>query len=287
MIKKLLLTFFVASNIYTVLGQSLLTNRQVYDYQLYDEFQYHILNVPPNGSRYIIIGKRSSANNDTVVYTRSFNNYSSQMVWVPSPHLVYTFATGIDSVKYYGQLDSTVEKKGWPVDSCSSFSDSLYVSSQWCGADVYEWTGSVGLCFEGQTTNEIYGRGIGMTRYHFSYPAQFYDLHQELFYYKKDSLGIICGTPDSTTMSVKQFVTKGVQFSVHPNPVIAKVSITTVGLTTQSSLSILDLTGKEVLTRSIEQEKITLDLGALPEGIYFLKLLHGSEVFYKKMVVQR
>jgi hypothetical protein len=263
----------------------MLTNRQVFDFHINDEFQYHTLNIPPNASRYKIIGKRISANNDTVVYTRQYNNYSSQVVWGSPPYLAYTFTSGIDSVKY-AQLDSTVEEKGWPTDSCASFSDSLYVSSQWCGADVYEWTGSVYMCFEGQTTNEVYGRGIGKTRYHFSYPAQFYDNYQELFYYKKDSLGIVCGTPDSTTMSVKQHVEKRIQLSAHPNPAGAKVTITAEGLSKQTSLAVLDLTGKEILLRSIESEKTILDLSALPEGIYFLKLLHGSEVLYKKLVVQ-
>lgn len=286
MIRQLLCALVVCCTAYAGLGQTMLTLRQVYDFQLNDEFQYRVLNVPPNAMRYTITGKRTSANNDTVVYTRSFNNYYATVVMNPQPHLVYTFQSGIDSVMYYS-LDSAIEVKGWPVDSCASFSDTLYNSATYCGVDVYEWTGSIGMCFEGQTTNEIFGRGIGRAWHRFYYPAQFVDDQLELFYYKKDSLGIICGAPDSTTMSVKQAVVKGLQFSVYPNPVATRLTIATDGLSKPAHFSIIDVTGKEVLNRSAERERTVIDLSAYPEGIYFLKFVHGADVLYKKLVVQR
>lgn len=269
-----------------VSSQGMMTLREVYDFDVNDEFHSRALNVPPNATRYVIIGKRISANNDTVVYTRSYNNYYSTFVSSPQPHLVYTFSSGTDSVKY-AQLDSTIEYKNWPTDSCSSFWDTTYFSAQHCDAEVYEYTGSVGTCFEPQSDNRIYGRGLGMVWSHYFYPAMFVDNQWEVFYYKKDSLGIVCGTPDSTTMSVKQFVSKSVQFLVHPNPVVNKTIVFAEGLTKKSSFFVLDLTGKEVLMGTLEREKTTLDLGGLSEGIYFLKLQHGSEVLYKKIVVQR
>src|ERR1700758_2982364 len=148
------LFLFLLANVFSFLlnGQSMLTNRDVYDFNINDEFQTHITTVSPNANKIKIIGKRLSTNNDTVFYVRSFNGYSTTLSYSPTPHLIYSYSSGIDSVKYTN-LDTLInaQYRNMPNDSCDSSKDTLYNSTQFCGALVYEHTSCTACCFEGYT----------------------------------------------------------------------------------------------------------------------------------------
>ncbi len=52
------------------------------------------------------------------------------------------------------------------------------------------------------------------------------------------------------------------------------------------SLKVFDMTGKTVLTRELPEPKstIALDVSSLPDGIYFLSLKAGDEIYYQRFV---
>jgi hypothetical protein len=282
--KTLLLLSFIISALW-LNAQTSLTVREVYDFDVNDEFQTHALNVPPNATRHTILSKRISANNDTVVYRFAYNNYSSTVSNTPSPHLIYNFSSGIDSVRYT-KLDSLINYVGWPTDSCSQFHDSTYVSSTYCNALVYEYTGSSGMCFEGVTTTETYGKGLGYIGYHYQYPAMWVDNQWVLFYYRKSVSGVTCGTPDSTTLAVQQIKNRTKEIKIGPNPARTFCKVQLASSAEEYDASLIDVTGKTVWREKNKGQEINLDVSAFEEGVYFLQVKQNENIVSRKIVVQ-
>lgn len=277
--KKLLLIFLLANFISN--GQSMFTIGEVYDFNINDEFQSRITTVPSNAARIKIIGKRFSANNDTVFYVRSYNNYSSVVSYVPSPHLVYTHNSGIDSV-YYTNLDTLINAqfRNMANDSCNSSKDSIYSSSQFC-TTVYEHTACVACCFEGQTYDQVYGKGLGLLSYDYNYPSNFYNTHTELFYYKKGPVS--CGIPDSShVLSVTENMQVKQKTLFYPNPAINMVHLTNISHPT--TISLYDILGTLVMETKVTGNE-TLDVSKLAPGIYTLVANDGLSMNSYKMEI--
>ena len=112
-------------------SQNKLTVREVYDFDINDEFHYsesltNITPSPPGAYRYIILYKYFSKANDTVFYVRSTNGYTTSVNWSPSPHLDYSFYSSEQTI-FYTNLDSRIDyqNKNWPNDTCNSFKDTI------------------------------------------------------------------------------------------------------------------------------------------------------------------
>ncbi|MGZ3904188.1 MAG: T9SS type A sorting domain-containing protein [Bacteroidia bacterium] len=273
----LLLTIFFSA---IVNGQSTMTGREIYDFDVNDEFQFSHSNMPPNADRYIITGKHYSPDSSTVYYTRSFDNYISSVDYNGGPHLVYAFSSGIDSVSY-SYLDSTI-KNNYPVDSCNTASDTSYQSaSHYCNMMVYERTHCAACCFEGQYYFEAYGKGLGQVTNNYSYPAYNYTNNYGLFYYKK---GIIsCGNKDGTTASIASSVLRPT-IKVFPSPAVNTLNISNV--VSQSYVKISDALGKVVLEAKISFDT-SLDISDLRSGIYSVMIYNGTRNDLFKVVVSK
>ena len=59
-----------------------------------------------------------------------------------------------------------------------------------------------------------------------------------------------------------------------PNPANEYISLE--NLIDINQISILTLTGKEIISRKVETEHLTIDLGAIEPGIYFIKLVANN-----------
>ncbi|MCX6244325.1 MAG: T9SS type A sorting domain-containing protein [Bacteroidetes bacterium] len=73
---------------------------------------------------------------------------------------------------------------------------------------------------------------------------------------------------------------------VFPNPATDKITIKIAEGQALSQLSILNLNGEEVLTRSLIKPKTQIDISNLPSGIYFVRLTNKSNVATGKFVKQ-
>lgn len=271
--KKLLL-FLLLINFFSikVKGQSMLTNRQVYDFNINDEFQYGSYNNFPlkNIDRIKIIGKHFSLNNDTVFYTVHHDGYYTTMNYSPwPPHIEYTFWVN-NELEFYTNLDSLISQSynNWPIDSCNSFHDTLYYASQFCGTKVYEYSRCVNCCFEGQGFNDIFGEGLGLVYHHYLLPAQGEEEENTMIYYKKDT--IVCGTPDNTTVETVSIIEYGKtkeNIVLYPNPATNKLNL--ANITHLTTISIYDMFGKLVM-ETITECNTTLDINKLTHGVYTL-----------------
>jgi hypothetical protein len=72
----------------------------------------------------------------------------------------------------------------------------------------------------------------------------------------------------------------------YPNPSTGKITIETSDKTNNRSLSVLDLTGQQILKSQISQTNITLDISTLPDGLYFVKVVGKNGVQSGKFVKQ-
>ena len=286
--KKVLFVFLFISFLTSSKGQQMSTIRQVYDFNVDDEFQYHWDYNPPNATRIIITEKHFSALNDTVFYSRHFDNYFTQVNWNPSPHLDYFFDEYNDTI-FYTDLDTLINAQfqNWPIDSANGnwFRDTLYYSTQFCGRLIYEYLGCLGCVFEGHFYKAQYGQGLGLVESIHQWPGQpQINDHYYMTYYKK---GIIeCGIDDTTTLSIIELKSQP-QFTISPNPFTQSAQITLNQNYQHIALEVYNLQGQLVAQHHYSNTAhLTLQRNHLPAGLYFLKLtLDNNLVQTAKIVI--
>jgi hypothetical protein len=69
-------------------------------------------------------------------------------------------------------------------------------------------------------------------------------------------------------------------FTIYPNPVNNELYIS--GIEYVSSIQILDITGKNILEKSVQNNKV--DLSHLTSGVYFIKIQNGNFTEIKKII---
>jgi hypothetical protein len=75
-------------------------------------------------------------------------------------------------------------------------------------------------------------------------------------------------------------------FSVFPNPATDKITIEIAACHAPSQLSMMNLNGEEVLTRSLIKPKTQIDISNLSGGVYFVRLTNDKTVEVGKFVKQ-
>jgi hypothetical protein len=284
-VKKLLL-FILPFLFFTAKAQTMMSNRDIYNFDIGDEFQTHVINAPPNATRYTIIAKRFSANGDTVFYQRSNNNYYANVDYSSSPpHLVYSTTIGIDSI-YYTYLDTLINApaKNWVVYACDSYKDSLYNSPAFCNDLIYTmWAvKSTNCAIEKIMYNYSYGYGIGQVLYDYTNTGNNYHTRFELFYYKKGNL--TCGTADTSSYaSINKFELANNYFKIYPNPANTILNVET-NATEKQTLQLFDVNGKLILTQTVNNKAI-IDVSNVSSGVYNISLFSSTGVANKKLVI--
>jgi hypothetical protein len=74
-------------------------------------------------------------------------------------------------------------------------------------------------------------------------------------------------------------------FKIYPNPARTEFTIELSSDNLYFHFSIFDLNGKEVMRDEINQLRTTFSTANLNEGIYFIRLVNGKEIFNKKMLI--
>lgn len=269
-----------------VKGQTTLTIGQVYDYNINDQFHYYTYGVPPNATRFTIVDKQFSVLNDTVTYVRHFDNYSSQVILDPSPHLEYSFNAYTDTL-IITNLDSLISDQfsNWTTnDSLGDwFNDSSYLSSQWCGILIYEYAACLGCNFEGNSYQGQYGQGVGLIKQIHQCPAwpQIDDQYY-LKYYKKGTVS--CGTPDLTTVGIKEPLKKLADFFIYPNPVRSAFTLQNTSPHDNFQCSLQNLPGQIIMTVNLSGETNKIDISRIESGVYQLVIKTGDEISTIKVI---
>jgi len=265
---------------FEVKSQTTLTIGQVYDYNINDQFHYYTYGVPPNATRFTIVDKHFSSLNDTVTYVRHFDNYSSQVISAPSPHLEYFFDSYTDTLSIIN-LDLLISDQfsTWTTnDSLGDwFNDSSYISSQWCGILIYEYSACVGCNFEGNSYQGQYGQGVGLIKQIHQSPAwPQIDYQYYLKYYKKGTVS--CGIPDMTTVGIKEPLKKFADFYIYPNPVKSTFTLQNTSPHNNFQCSIQNLLGQSIMSVNLSGETNKINISHFESGIYQLVIKTGNEI---------
>ena len=74
--------------------------------------------------------------------------------------------------------------------------------------------------------------------------------------------------------------------TIYPNPALNLVTIETSEPPTNGQLTILNLTGQNLITRQISEPKTVIDISNLPSGVYFVRLTNEKTVAVGKIIKQ-
>lgn len=77
---------------------------------------------------------------------------------------------------------------------------------------------------------------------------------------------------------------ENIECSIYPNPCSDYI---TVGFQDhqQRIISIFDMSGRKVKTKTLSERIINIDIKDLPEGIYFIEIFNGSRRVVKKIII--
>jgi hypothetical protein len=270
--KRLILFAFLFT---TMVGnsQNILTIGEIFDFNINDEFQssnVYPTSGPPNAIRMKITDKHFSTTNDTVFYTRFFDNYSTVYNPNPTPHLDYIFNSYTDSV-FYTNLDSSIFDSPWyPVDTI--------IDSTICGIITCGWE------FNGlqEYYSKIYGKGLGIVRdvgWVDGSDDATYDV--KLGYFKKDS--VTCGTPDLTTSIGINNLSAGIE-KIFPNPFTDVLNIIFANDQQSYVLKIYDIRGVEILDEKIDHNKNVIINRINEKGVYIIKLESEGKIYLTRAI---
>jgi hypothetical protein len=97
-------------------------------------------------------------------------------------------------------------------------------------------------------------------------------LFATLYYIDGDSL-TLCYTKSCKSLATKEFEDRNINFSIYPNPVKDKLTISLIDFTKRFSISVYDLHGRKIETKDFENKKnVTLETNKWSKGIYILEV---------------
>jgi Secretion system C-terminal sorting domain len=103
-----------------------------------------------------------------------------------------------------------------------------------------------------------------------------------LTYYRLRQVDFDGTTAFSGIVSVNR--NKGTKLVLAPNPAQNTIAVTLAGNEQRANLTVYDLLGKAVLTKTMEGSSANLDLSALPSSTYLLEIVSNGQVFREKLV---
>jgi len=96
--------------------------------------------------------------------------------------------------------------------------------------------------------------------------------------------GIILKTKNGGVLDVNEIPGSNRQLTIWPNPASAQIILESLPSLKGALVTILNLSGKEILNMKLMQVKTHLDISTLPRGIYFVKLTGENTVLIEKLI---
>ncbi len=242
---------------YKGLCQTRLTNREVYDFNIGDEFHYKVnfSSFASEGFKYTILSKNIF--NDSLSYSYKYDNYQQRFEYSFGSEIRKLTITNLDSF-----IDNLYQEELNKMDTC--FKDSFFYSDKF-KVPVYNYTYSE-CRFEAPTTTEEFGAGLGKTEYERRDPSGPFYFWHIMTYYKKG--GITFGSPDKAyTLGMKNISMNIHSLNLYPNPAHHEIQSATK-FTSVSSIQIVDCYGKSFNPKMLTSSK--MDISNFPSGIYCL-----------------
>lgn len=86
-------------------------------------------------------------------------------------------------------------------------------------------------------------------------------------------------------VSIEKNSTRG-QVFVYPNPANDFIVIDAVNFNIEE-ISMLDITGKVIMAGRFEENRVSIDMSAYSQGVYYLKIKTGDTIFSEKLILTR
>lgn len=242
-------------------AQSPLTGRQVFDFDVGDEFQRRFISSSLNSTTLeTVIGKYIPPSGDSVLY--SFSTLSVIEYQFSSPYIV------TDTIDvWYTDLDSAMLKTAMtPLTGSFIVYDTTLIqpslNNRWITAY------SEGSALESSDTQ--WGEGLGMVDASYRNWSYHSGDCEFLQYYKKGNEvwgSILSDTPEPTTNSV----------SIYPNPAQdhLKLDFNTDSPPGKVSYQVINLQGQEVMSDALPKDA-TIPIHHLAKGNYWLRIQVGE-----------
>jgi len=252
--------------------QTRLTVREIYDFQVGDEFHYDQY-YQPTGYRNIILDRKLSNKGDSLTYLihRDHYEYYSGK---------YTFTHDTQTV-VFTNLDAFIDDVSllkYKKDSCHPFNDSFFKSIKY-DVPVYGYEHKERCVFEGKRIEEEFGLGIGFTKFAIHDAQGPYRWQEDLKYYKKGT--VKKGLPTPFSLDLKKIGWPYQTINVFPNPVHNKLELSKV-FGSDSRITVTDCLGKSSFTDF--PYSTGLNVSDLPAGLYYFTLLNGENVYKGRFV---
>ena len=98
--------------------------------------------------------------------------------------------------------------------------------------------------------------------------------------------GTILKTTNGGGLGVDEISGKSTDMNVYPNPASDFITVDASLIQTKCQLSILNLSGQELIARQITEPKTQIDISSLPSGVYFVRLTSDKTVSTGKFIKQ-
>lgn len=282
--KKVYSIVFIILFPFLLSAQELMTINQVFDFEINDEFHFETQgeNITPNANRIKIIGKYYSSDGDTLHYIRFRDYYYTEINWGLEPPLEYHFHTKTDTLSLWNLESSISSYQLWiPYDTSMYVYDTIIeTSNDLCGVFCNEFNLSTND-FEPEYISRTFGEGLGLLRNDYSYPSEYVDYEDVLFYYNKS--GVECGLADTTAVSISDISISN-DINIFPNPAHSFIRIVKNNNEDIKSIILTDLMGYSI--RNYDHIGIKLDVSEIPTGIYFLNISYKNEQIVKKVFIE-
>jgi len=111
------------------------------------------------------------------------------------------------------------------------------------------------------------------------------DLEQKNIYLNNPSSYIaIYKDFQASPLAIRNFEKNNSLMCIYPNPANDKIMIEIPGIPIQSTLSIINSNGQEVLKQPIHNNKTQINISHFSSGIYFVKLINDKQVEVRKII---
>lgn len=90
--------------------------------------------------------------------------------------------------------------------------------------------------------------------------------------------------PDTTLVKEVEIPEWGI--SVYPNPSTGLIQIRAKGVLERTEMRIMDMSGRSLMSGSLDKELEELDLSPLGAGVYLIQLSRGSDMRMQRIVIQ-
>jgi Secretion system C-terminal sorting domain len=281
---KTIFTILISLIISFSYSQGALTVGQVYDFNVGDVFQTHIISYQSGPTPYYtkkVLSKVLSANNDSITYTIQVDYFLPQACPTCQP----SFNSGISNLMITNLAASAYTRdplgvQVLPSDSVIGIIDTAYLD--YCNRIVNSHSNFPKLTvLSGNYGGNIYIQGCGgpyAFNTSFGNPGSF---SENLEFYKKGNDS--CGTYFNFPLSLNPLALNQTNLKIFPNPSNDKLKIE--GSTLLNEYTIFSTNGKMVQSGKIVDKEISIK--ALPIGIYNLQVFDKnsnriSKIFMKE-----